>query len=55
MIFSFTGPSGISSVIVENGTEGLSFGEKEKKVRVINVLLGQNFGITCKIFNLLKC
>lgn len=28
----FPGPKGISCVIVEKGTEGLSFGDKEKKV-----------------------
>lgn len=28
----FLGPKGISSLIVEKGTPGLSFGKKEKKV-----------------------
>ena len=28
----FVGPKGISSVIVEKGTPGLSFGKKERKV-----------------------
>lgn len=31
------GPKGISCVIVENGTPGLSFGKKEKKVSALNL------------------
>lgn len=33
------GPKGISAVVVEKGTPGLSFGKKEKKVGLTRILL----------------
>ena len=33
------GPKGISCLVVEKGTPGLSFGKKEKKVAVILMML----------------
>lgn len=33
------GPKGISCLVVEKGTPGLSFGKKEKKVKFTDVLI----------------
>lgn len=39
------GAKGISCLVVEKGTPGLSFGKKEKKVAVLHLLVNNFYGI----------
>lgn len=39
-----SGPKGISCIVVEKGTPGLSFGKKEKKVSVYSTVSNSSYG-----------
>lgn len=39
-----SGPKGISCIVVEKGTPGLSFGKKEKKVSISSAIMKSSYG-----------
>lgn len=48
-----SGPKGISCIVVEKGTPGLSFGKKEKKVSGYSVVSNLNYESLCLLDQLL--
>lgn len=48
-----SGPKGISCIVVEKGTPGLSFGKKEKKVSGYSIVSNPNYESLCLLDQLL--